>query len=172
MSSKKQEYASHDWGKTNGLDREVHLVMPGGPSLCRQEFAAECDINEIMRRYEVTGILPNDGREPQYVDFTALPRDLMSTMEILNDAEAAFMTLPARVRREFDNDPISFVAFAGDPENLDQMREWGLAPKPEPTVSPVPPAPQGGAGAPSAAQPAPGPAAPSAAPAAATQSST
>lgn len=132
-----------DWYRTNGGTYEVH---PGGPSLTRQEFAAECDINEIMRRYETTGVLPNDGREPQYVDFTEIPEDLMSTLAMMDRAQQAFMTLPARVRREFENNPHAFVEYASHPDNLDQMREWGLAP---------PKAPEAAVAAPGAVSPAP-----------------
>jgi hypothetical protein len=69
-----------------------------------------------------------------------MPSDLMGTMAMLSDAETAFMSLPAQVRREFDNDPLQFVDFASDPENVPQMRTWGLAP-PEAVPEP-PPAPQ------------------------------
>lgn len=45
------------------------------------------------------------------------------------------MTLPARTRFEFDNDPEKFVRFAQDPANNAQMREWGLTePLPEPAA--------------------------------------
>lgn len=108
------------------------------PSLTRQEFAEECDINSLMSKYEKTGILPtnvNTG-EPRYLDVSDVP-DLQTTLSMLSDATTAFMALPALVRREFDNDAVKFVSFAQDPENLPQLRTWGLAP-PEP----VPPAPQ------------------------------
>lgn len=103
-----------------------HYVF--GPSLTRQEMAEDCDINTIMARYEVTGQLPNiDRPAPQYMDVTNAP-DLMGALRILDEGREAFMRLPAGVRREFDNDPVAFVAFAQDPDNLDQMRTWGLAP--------------------------------------------
>lgn len=107
-------------------------------SLTRQEFADECDINNLMAQYEKTGIIPANmnNNVPRYLDVTNVP-DLRTALDLLNDATAAFMALPANVRREFDNDAMKFVAFAQDPENLPQMRTWGLAPPP-----PEPPAPQ------------------------------
>lgn len=121
------------------------------PSLTRTEFAEECDINVLMARYEKTGILPTNmnGNVPQFLDVTEIP-DYRTTLDMLNDASAAFMALPATVRREFDNDPLQFVEFARDPENLPQMRTWGLAPPeaapPEPmrveVVNPAPPPPE------------------------------
>lgn len=109
-----------------------------GPSLTRQEFADECDVNALMARYEKTGqMIPSrNAGPPQYLDLTDVP-DLHAAMNIMRDAEAAFMRLPAVVRREFENDVTQFVEFAEDPENLDQMREWGLAKPAEPTPAPL-----------------------------------
>lgn len=100
----------------------------GGPSLTRQEFAEECDINVLMARFESTGVGPQTVTgEPRYLDLTDVP-DLQHAMHVMIEADNAFMTLPAKVRKEFDNDPVKFVEFASDPENLPQMRDWGLAP--------------------------------------------
>lgn len=139
--------ASQDFYKTNGLSRLVHEVYTPGPSMTRQEFAAECDINTIMKRYENTGASINGlSRHPDipamYVDFTQMPGSLMEYQQFMSDAAASFMSLPAVVRKQFDNDPIAFCDYASDPGNLDQMRDWGLAPKPEaPVYQPVSSAP-------------------------------
>lgn len=140
----------------------------GGSSLTRQDMAEECDINVIMSKYENTGVLPAVVGDPFYADFTSVPMDMQGAMEQLRLAQDAFMTLPARVRREFDNDPAVFVDFASKGENLDTLREWGLA-KPKP---PEPPsgAPGGPAGGPAPAPASPGASAPAAAPGAAPHS--
>lgn len=126
------------------------------PSMTKQEFQDECDINQIMDRYEKTMMLPPgmmSEREPQYLNCLDVP-NLMEAKQIMIEADAAFMRLPAKVRKEFDNDAMRFVEFASDPENLEQMREWGLAPPakapeepmrvrvvPDPDLPPAPPAP-------------------------------
>lgn len=129
-----------DFYATNGAPRASFETHTPGPSMARQEFADECDINKVMLKYQ-PGTWPPvpNGVEPRYVDFTALPSDLMGTMELVHAADAAFMSLPAAVRREFENDPLEFADYAADPANLEQMRAWGLA-KPEPVeaFSPVP----------------------------------
>lgn len=140
----------NDFVKGNDIPREQFLVMPGGPSMTRQEFAAECDINTIMAQYEkhlADPMMSLRAAEARYVDFTEMPHDLMGAMDVLNKGTEAFMSLPASVRREFDNDPVQFVDFASNPANLDVMREWGLAPAapkaPEPPAAPAsPPAAQ------------------------------
>lgn len=99
-----------------------------GESRTRQEFAAECDINNIMARYDATGVISHiDQRQPMYLDLTAIPTDLAGTLAMLDGATESFMTLPASVRREFDNDPVRFVEFAANEANVEKMREWGLA---------------------------------------------
>lgn len=129
--------ASNDFAKSNGLPRSAFETMPGGPSLTRQEFAEECDINNIMKRYDAYISDPmRSVREPVYYDFTEMPDTLMGAMEVLHRGEDAFFKLPAEVRREFDNNPAAFVDFASDPENVGQMRTWGLAP---PEKAPEPP---------------------------------
>ncbi|QCQ84950.1 internal scaffolding protein [Blackfly microvirus SF02] len=103
-------------------------MYPEGPSLTRQEFADECDINNLMAQYEKTGTIShfNNG-QPQYLDLTEMPDDLQTSLELMKEAELSFMRLPALVRKEFDNNPIDFVTYAMDPTNIDQLREWGLA---------------------------------------------
>lgn len=107
------------------------------PSLTRQEFAADADINTIMAQYEKTGVISHvNNTPPQYLDLSDTP-DLQTAITIMRDAETAFMSLPAVVRATFDNNSIKFIDFAQNPANIEKMREWGLAPPP-----PAPPEPQ------------------------------
>ncbi|QCQ84764.1 internal scaffolding protein [Blackfly microvirus SF02] len=120
-----------DFVKSNGTDS---VYYTDGPSLTRQEFAEECDINTLMRRYEGhviggPGNLPP--AVPMYFDFASIPRTLLEYMDFMQSAEASFMSLPAAVRKEFSNSAHDFVEFASAPENLPQMRTWGLAPAAE-----------------------------------------
>lgn len=105
------------------------------PSLTRQEFADECDINNLMAQYEKSGVISHVNRTPaQYLDLSETP-DLQTAINMIRDAETAFMTLPAKTRAEFENNPVEFIKFAENPENLEKMREWKLAP-PAPTEPP------------------------------------
>lgn len=103
----------------------------------KQEFRDECDLNILMKKYEKFGTLP-PGRQhvPQFMDASDVP-DFHSAMQMMVDAERSFMTLPATVRKRFGNDAASFVEFATDPSNIDQMREWGLAAPLEGAPEPV-----------------------------------
>ena len=59
-------------------------------------------------------------------------------MNLIVQADQAFMELPADVRLRFNNDAGSFVDFASDPDNLDEMRELGLAINPAVATEPSP----------------------------------
>lgn len=120
-------------------DRVVfHSSRPGRT---RQEFAQECDINVIMRRYAKSGVLPGTQRPLKYGDFSEVP-DFMTAMNVINEAAAAFAALPALVRRRFDNDPGEFIQFVQNPENLEECRRLGLAEVPQaPPKTPEAPPP-------------------------------
>jgi len=112
--------------------RRQVLTDVGEFSMARQEFADECDLNVLMSRYDKVGVwpLPPPGGQPEYLDLADVP-DFRQAMDLMVSADRAFMSLPASVRKTFDNDPRLFVDFASDSANLPKMREWGLAP---PTV--------------------------------------
>lgn len=156
-------HAVHDFYKPRSGGDPTQIV-DWAPSMARQEFAEECDINAIMARYQTTGQLPaNFGAQPRYLDLTGVPETLQETLAQLKDAEDAFMRLPATVRREFDNDAVAFTEFALNPDNFDTLREWGLAkPKPVEAAPAAPgapvPAPVGDPGLAAAAPGAPSPA--------------
>jgi phage internal scaffolding protein len=103
-------------------------------SLAQQSAADECDINTIVKRFHLTGQLPENVRVPSYSDFEGV-FDFQSAMNAIVEAERSFMKMPADTRARFLNDPQRFVAFCSDEKNLEEMRKLGLAvPKEEPVV--------------------------------------
>jgi len=110
----------------------------------KQYFKDECDINNILNRFEKTGILPDLIKQnPQYGDFSELP-DYQQAIELVQKAQEQFTSLSAKIRDRFENDPAKFLEFATDPKNIDEMVTLGLATKIEPDVpeEPVDPAPK------------------------------
>ena len=119
------------------------------PSLAKQSFKEECNINTIMRKYEKSGLIDHlNTHQGEYGNFIGFENYHTSLNQIL-EANEAFSTIPAKIRYQFNNDPEAFLQFAQNPENLDQMIEMGLAP-------PKPPEPATGAPAASAEPPPPG----------------
>jgi phage internal scaffolding protein len=95
------------------------------PSRTKQSFRDECDINNILRQFNVTGQLPVNGFQPQYGDFSGVT-DYQSALNAVMAAQDSFLQLPAKVRAKFDNDPALFVQFASDEANKDEMKALGL----------------------------------------------
>lgn len=46
-----------------------------GESMTHQSHASSCDINNIIKRFDNTGLLPSGSREGQYADVTPLQGD-------------------------------------------------------------------------------------------------
>lgn len=100
------------------------LDMTGIPSLAKQEFAEEADLNTIMARYTMTGELPTQiiGR---YVDFSESV-DFHQAQDILARAQQQFEALPASIRARFENDPAQFLDFVHDEANLPELEKMGF----------------------------------------------
>lgn len=100
------------------------------PSLTKQSFKDECDMNRILGRYK---------KNPQLWEIDAATRgkgifgdfsdvkDYRSALDVVNDAAGMFFDLPSQLRKEFDNDPAQFLDFVQDPKNVDKLVEFGLA---------------------------------------------
>lgn len=98
------------------------------PSLTKQEHAAECDINNIIQAFSQTGQINHVRANAALGRYADLP-DHLTLQDALNitiEAEAAFMSLPAKVRDRFHQDPSEFLAFMADPENKAEAMELGL----------------------------------------------
>lgn len=110
------------------MSKRVKLICDD-PSLAIQSQKDEADINTIVRNFGVTGRVPTAVRLPEYGDFTGI-NDYRTAIEAVRDAELQFNAIPATVRAHFDNDPQLFLEYCANRDNLPQLQEWGLAPKP------------------------------------------
>lgn len=106
-------------------------------TLTQQQFKDECDINVILEKFNVTGEVPQNVRQPLSADFIET-FDYQSAQNAILEAQAAFMEMPAKVRAEFDNDPGKFIAFFEKEENIERAISLGLAERKEtvPIVTP------------------------------------
>lgn len=115
--------------------RRMTVDCSGDGVMTKQAFKAECDINTIMEKYARDGLLDHVSKyEGQYADVSA-EVDYQMALETIFRAEEAFMSLPAKIRTKFDNDPQRFLEFVEDPSNHEEMIELGLRKKGE--VSPM-----------------------------------
>lgn len=111
-------YGSHD-----------KKTAKSGKSVTQQHFKDECDINNIMARYEKTGMLIDPlnppTRQPLFGDFSGLP-SFMEAQNAIREGVELFESLPARIRKMFNNDAVAYCDFISDRNNLDQALEMGL----------------------------------------------
>jgi hypothetical protein len=120
---------------------QAFATINEGESLTQQSDAADCDINVIMKRYGGgnTG-LPQVIGKPLFGDFTEAT-DYRTMVETIQQANNAFLEIPARLRAQFNNDPHEFIEWATNPANIEEVRKAGLAP-PAPSAPSVPAAAQ------------------------------
>nr|QJB18882.1 MAG: internal scaffolding protein [Microvirus sp.] len=95
------------------------------PTLAQQHFKDECDINNILRQFNITGLLPESPLSPRYGDFTGIT-DYQSALNAVIAADDGFMALPADLRATFGNDPENLINFLDNPANRDQAIALGL----------------------------------------------
>lgn len=99
-------------------------------SLAVQSQAEDADINTIVRRFGLTGVMPEGVRVPSYGDFDQVS-DYREALHAVMQAEDNFMRYPAALRARFDNDPQMFLEFVTNPDNIDECVKLGLAVKRE-----------------------------------------
>ena len=99
-----------------GVENKVRLDCSKGgkksKSKARQEFKDSSDINKIIKKYNVTGVL-NTGdvvsdRKPMFGDYEGI--DYQETCNKIAKVEQDFMKQPADVRAKFDNEPQGWLA--------------------------------------------------------------
>lgn len=97
------------------------------PTITKQSFKDECDINHILRRYQKNGQLPDLIKEnPRFGDFSS-PHDYQESMNIVAFANEQFAALPAKTRERFNNNPELFLEFVDNPQNNAELIKLGLA---------------------------------------------
>lgn len=100
----------------------VHTV---GESMTVQSMAEDADLNVIVRRFGLTGKMPENPRVPIYADFTGVT-DYQSALNVVIEANEAFMELPASVRARFENNPQKLLEFCENDANIEEARKLGL----------------------------------------------
>lgn len=106
-------------------------------SLTDQSGTDESDVNKIMAKYERTGQISHLAKRPgTFQDLSDIP-DYQTMLAQMEKARDAFMTLPAKTRLRFENDPGQLVSFLQDIKNKDEAISLGLLPPP-PKEQPTP----------------------------------
>lgn len=142
MTKKKQEYV---------VERSRPRVVRdcSGPSLTKQSFKDDCDINHIVNQFKKTGTVTHETRfQPTYGYAPAV--EFRDALDMVASIKGSFQSLPADLRNRFGNDPASLLEFVENPENLQEARELGIF---EPEGTEGTEAPSGAAEQPEAPEP-------------------
>jgi len=115
--------------RANG-SRRVSFITDAG-SVVEGHHKNDVDINNVMKKYRVTGFLESNAQEAQYGDFTNAT-DFHDMKNRIIEAESEFARLPSHLRTRFNNDPGQLLSFLDDPENLSEAQELGLVERPTP----------------------------------------
>lgn len=125
---------------TEGMElrkrRRVSISFKGEESLTKQSHAAECDLNRIMERALKQGMLPPmSNQQGTYADVSEMG-DFQVAHNKLRNASDFFHSLPASVRRQFDDSVKSFLEWSAEPANFAELAALSGEPqKPEPADS-------------------------------------
>lgn len=122
-------YRPHKRVQEHGELVNIHtgdITVP--PSMTKQEFIRECDVNNVIKQYKQTGMVAHVNAKAAQGAYQDLPDavDFQESLHLVMAAETAFMTLPAKVRDRFGQDPAEFLAFLSDPKNAEEARALGL----------------------------------------------
>lgn len=97
------------------------------PSMTRQSFKEESDINFIIRQYLKSGAETHLQKfQGQYGDFMDI--DYHTAMNAVTMADEMFETVPADIRNRFGNDPGAFLEFVSNEDNKAELQKLGLIP--------------------------------------------
>lgn len=108
--------------------KRVQLICKK-PSRTIQYEKDACDVNLIVKQYQKTGVLNHVKQtQGQYGDYTQVT-DYQSALNSVIQAQQAFESLPASLRKRFHNNPQEFVAFTENAENNEEMVKLGLKEK-------------------------------------------
>lgn len=96
-----------------------------GKTRTKQSFKDECNINNIMARYQKTGVVTHvNEQKPEYGFAPEI--DLQNALNLVQKANEQFAGLPSKIRQRFQNNPREFLAFCENPDNRSEAALLGL----------------------------------------------
>lgn len=127
-----------DFVTAYGPKLSISLDFSDEPMVTKQSFAADADINNILAKYQITGL--TEFVNEHEASYGVVPADdFQASMEIVAQAHEMFEDLPSSMRKRFANDPAAMLSFLQDPDNRDEAVKLGFIDAPEPPPSPPEP---------------------------------
>ncbi len=109
-------------------ESEPGIDFSNGESMTKQSFTEECDINNILAKYQKTGVInhvADHGGDYGFMDGSTFTEQMMQ----ITKAQSMFNDLPSQAREFFEHDPAKFLEYV-DKLDMDsdatQLAELGL----------------------------------------------
>lgn len=100
-------------------------VKTEGESRTKQSFADQCEINNIISKFQATGAITHANKHQLHYGETD-GTTFHEAMNIVCEAQEAFSELPSSLRSRFGNDPAAYLDFVSNEENKPEMAKLGL----------------------------------------------
>lgn len=107
-----------------------------GPSLTDKSFAPACDVNNIVRHYQQTGLDPHIERKKLETYGVAPTQSFSEAMRNKAELDSIFASLPDSVRAQHANNSTAWFEYLGSDEASQELLDAMATP-------PAEPAPQG-----------------------------
>lgn len=102
-------------------------IDTGSETATQQHHAKSADLNEIVRRFGITGRnIPQAAADPRYYGDFSQATNFREALDRVRAAQEHFESLPAAVRERFANDPVRLHSFVMAPENAEEAVKLGL----------------------------------------------
>jgi len=93
----------------------------GETSRTQQSFRDETDINNIMAKYQKTGLIDHVNEHGASYGDQPAAADFHEAMNLVANTKSMFEELPSATREDFDNDPSKFLDFIADEERRETL---------------------------------------------------
>ena len=114
--------------------KKVEPFNTVGESMTQEQFAEESEINNIIRSHDRNGVIEHINKgNAIYGDFSNIT-DFSEALDQIREAQNEFQQIPSEIREKFQNDAGQFFKFASNPDNIQELRDLGLA-HPEESVA-------------------------------------
>lgn len=121
----KIELLKQPYNYDTNMESDASGLLCLDESLTQQHQKDDADINVILKRFGITGQMPQGLRMPSYGDFTGV-QSYQEALNMVMEADSEFMRLPAEMRARFDNDAGKLLDFLADENNKAEAEKLGL----------------------------------------------
>lgn len=111
----------------DSYDSNNYGLLLDDESITQQHCKDECDVNKILEKWLRTGSIEHvQKRAATYADVSQVPTDYATAFDVVSKADDSFMSLPAKVRKRFKNDPGAFLDWMSQDTDMDEKVALGL----------------------------------------------